>query len=45
MLPPESVAQIEAAWGDVMMSVGYQLVSDAQGKTTLVHQEKVHQEN
>jgi hypothetical protein len=41
VLPPDSVAQIEAAWGDVMISVGYQLTSDASSKATLVHQENL----
>ena len=38
-LPAECVAQIEAAWGHVMIQVGYQLVSDTSNKSTLVHQE------
>jgi hypothetical protein len=28
-LPPESVAEIEAAWGDIMMNIGYPLVTRA----------------
>ena len=39
VLPPECVAQIEAAWGHVMIQVGYQLVSEAVGKATLVQEE------
>ena len=36
VLPPQSVAQIEAAWGHVMISLGYPLSSEA-SKETLVH--------
>jgi hypothetical protein len=32
VLPPQSVAQIEAAWGHVMISVGYQLSSEMASK-------------
>jgi hypothetical protein len=39
VLPPECVAQIEAAWGHVMIQVGYRLVSNATKQSTLVHQE------
>jgi hypothetical protein len=39
VLPPECVAQIEAAWGHVMIQVGYQLVSDGAKNEKLAHQE------
>ena len=39
VLPPECVAQIEAAWGHVMISLGYALSSETPTKKTLVHQE------
>jgi hypothetical protein len=39
VLPPQSVAAIEAAWGDVMITLGYPLSSDVASKKTLVHQE------
>src|SRR5580658_3794064 len=38
ILPPQSVAAIEAAWGHIMISLGYQLSSEASSKATLVHQ-------
>jgi hypothetical protein len=38
VLPPQSVAAIEAAWGHVMISLGYQLSSEPADKGTLVHQ-------
>jgi hypothetical protein len=37
VLSPKSVAAIEAAWGDIMASIGYPLSSDVETKTTLVH--------
>jgi hypothetical protein len=40
VLPPQSVAQIEAAWGHVMISLGYQLSSETPNQATLVQQEK-----
>jgi len=39
VLPPQSVAQIEAAWGHVMISLGYQLSSTPTSKATPAHQE------
>jgi hypothetical protein len=39
VLAPQSVAAIEAAWGQVMISLGYQLSSAAASKAVLVHQE------
>lgn len=39
VLPPECVAKIEAAWGHVMIQVGYQLVSDGAKNEKLAHQE------
>ena len=38
VLPPQSVSAIEAAWGHIMISLGYQLSSEAASKATLVHQ-------
>jgi hypothetical protein len=37
VLSAQSVAQIEAAWGDVMTSLGYELVSDAETMPNLAH--------
>jgi hypothetical protein len=37
VLSPQSVAAIEAAWGDIMTSIGYPLSSDIETKATLVH--------
>lgn len=37
VLSPKSVAAIEAAWGDIMTSIGYPLRSDVETNTTLVH--------
>ncbi len=39
VLPPQSVEQIEAAWGHRMISLGYPLTSGAASKATMVHQE------
>jgi hypothetical protein len=36
ILPPQSVAAIEAAWGHIMISLGYQLSSEASSKVTLL---------
>jgi hypothetical protein len=38
VLSPKSVAQIEAAWGHVMISLGYQLSAETADKGTLAHQ-------
>jgi hypothetical protein len=38
ILPPQSVAAIEAAWGPVMISLGYKLSSETADKGTLLHQ-------
>ena len=38
VLPPQSVAQIETAWGHVMTSVGYQLLSETASKAGPAHQ-------
>jgi len=38
VLAPRSVAEIEAAWGHVMVSLGYQLCQEGVSKGTLVHQ-------
>jgi hypothetical protein len=37
VLSPKSVAAIEAAWGHIMISLGYQLTSDPASKAALVH--------
>ena len=37
LLSPKSVAAIEAAWGDIMTSIGYPLSSEIETNTTLVH--------
>jgi hypothetical protein len=37
VLSPKSVAAIEAAWGDIMTSIGYPLSSEIETNTTLVH--------
>jgi hypothetical protein len=37
VLSPKSVAAIEAAWGDIMTSIGYPLSSGIETNTTLVH--------
>jgi hypothetical protein len=37
VLSPKSVAAIEAAWGDIMTSIGYPLTSEIETNTTLVH--------
>ncbi len=37
ILSPQSVAAIEAAWGDIMTSIGYPLSSESETKATLVH--------
>jgi Sulfotransferase domain. len=37
VLSPKSVAAIEAAWGDIMTSIGYPLSADVESTTTLVH--------
>lgn len=38
VLPPQSVAAIEAAWGHIMISLGYQLSSEPVDKGNLVQQ-------
>lgn len=40
VLPPQSVAEIEAAWGHIMISLGYQLSGDAANKPVLAAEEK-----
>jgi hypothetical protein len=37
VLSSQSVAAIEAAWGDIMTSIGYPLSSEIETKATLVH--------
>ena len=37
VLSPKSVTAIEAAWGDIMTSIGYPLSSQIETNTTLVH--------
>jgi hypothetical protein len=37
VLSPKSVAAIEAAWGDIMTSIGYPLTCEIETNTTLVH--------
>jgi hypothetical protein len=37
VLSPKSVAAIEAAWGDIMTSIGYPLSSEIETNATLVH--------
>ena len=37
VLPPQSVAQIESAWGPIMTSLGYQLSAQAVGKPDMAH--------
>jgi Sulfotransferase domain len=37
VLSPKLVAAIEAAWGDIMTSIGYPLSSEIETNTTLVH--------
>jgi hypothetical protein len=37
VLSPKSVSAIEAAWGHIMISLGYQLTSDPASKAALVH--------
>jgi hypothetical protein len=37
VLPPQSVAQIESAWGPIMTSLGYQLNAQAVGKPDMAH--------
>jgi Sulfotransferase domain len=37
VLSPKSVAAIEAAWSDIMTSIGYPLSSGIETNTTLVH--------
>jgi hypothetical protein len=37
VLSPKSVTAIEAAWGHIMISLGYQLTSDPVSKAALVH--------
>ena len=37
VLPPQSVAQIEAAWGQVMTPLGYELSADVVGKPNFAH--------
>jgi len=38
VLPPQSVAAIEAAWGHVMIPLGYRLSTETADKRTLVQQ-------
>ena len=41
VLPPQSVAAIEAAWGHVMIQLGYELASDTSKNANLVQQENL----
>jgi hypothetical protein len=40
VLPAQSVAQIEASWGPVMTSLGYELSSEAAGKSNFAHAQR-----
>jgi len=39
VLPPQSVTQIETAWGHIMISLGYQLSSETASHAGLAHQQ------